>query len=231
MIKTSCDEENLPRWKMKKLGCKILSDAELLAIVLRTGGTGENVLVLSQRLLKEFGDLNFLYSVSFERLKNIKNVGEVKALVIKACLELGLRFRNIERDSSRKIKSPKDIFELVYSDFVEEKRETLFLISIGSRNNLISKKTLSIGTINTTLVSTREIYLEALNQNAVSIILCHNHPSYDPNPSKEDIETTRRVLRAGSIIGIPLLDHIIIGGNKYISMKSMGLLKGKGGDK
>ena len=195
--------EDRPYEKCEQYGAEHLTDVELLAVLLRTGTKGENSLRLAQKILHPpFGS---------EGLLSIPQWSMEQLLKIKAEASLGLDFS-----------SPDSIARYYMEDLRHKKREVMKLLLLNTRSRLISEMDVSTGTINSTLVSPRELFVEALQKNAVSIILLHNHPSGDPTPSKEDLLTTRRVREAGALIGIELLDHIIIGDNCYFSLREKG---------
>ena len=201
--------EDRPYEKCEQYGAEHLTDVELLAVLLRTGTKGENSLRLAQKILHPPFGSEGLLSVpqwSMEQLLKIKGIGKVKSIQI-LCLDFS---------------SPDSIARYYMEDLRHKKREVMKLLLLNTRSRLISEMDVSTGTINSTLVSPRELFVEALQKNAVSIILLHNHPSGDPTPSKEDLLTTRRIREAGALIGIELLDHIIIGDNCYFSLREKG---------
>lgn len=214
-----------PKEKLLTCGADSLSNSELLAIILRTGTKGENVLQLSGRLLSELEGLDGILSASFNDIINIKGIKEGKASQILAISELFKRFKTLKsmrRDI--KITSPKDLADLLMGEMNELNQEILKVILLSTKNTIIGIKDIFKGSLNTSVVHPREIYKEAINKNSASIIICHNHPSGDPTPSKEDINITLRVKECGNIIGIQLIDHIIIGNNKFVSLKERGLI-------
>lgn len=214
-----------PKEKLLTCGADSLSNSELLAIILRTGTKGENVLQLSGRLLSELEGLDGILSASFNDIINIKGIKGGKASQILAIAELFKRFKTLKsmrRDI--KITSPKDLADLLMGEMNELNQEILKVILLSTKNTIIGIKDIFKGSLNTSVVHPREIYKEAINKNSASIIICHNHPSGDPTPSKEDINITLRVKECGNIIGIKLIDHIIIGNNKFISLKERGLI-------
>ncbi|SHI49359.1 DNA replication and repair protein RadC [Clostridium cavendishii DSM 21758] len=212
-----------PREKIIKYGPDSLSNVELLALLLRTGTSSENVITLSSRILKEVHGLNGLFSASAEELMCIKGVKEAKATQILALCEIFKRFRSFEK-SEYKISSPKDVAELLTDEVRSLEQEVFILIMLNTKNVVIGKKELFKGTLNSSVVHPREVFKEALKKSANSIIISHNHPSGDPTPSKEDVNITLRIKECGKLIGIDLIDHIIIGNNKFISMKEKGIL-------
>ncbi|MEM2174326.1 MAG: DNA repair protein RadC [Candidatus Micrarchaeia archaeon] len=218
-------KDERPRERLIKFGAEALSIQELLQIILRSGRSGESVAVLSQKLLSHFGNLKNLLEASLEELMSIKGIGLAKATQIKAVLELAKRY-NLqieEKTKSKKILSPEDVFKLIRSKLKDYNKEHFYIIALNARNYIISE--ISIGTLNTSLVHPREVFAEVIRQRANSIILVHNHPSGDPEPSKDDIEITKRLQEAGKLLGIEILDHIIITKNSYFSFKNKGILK------
>lgn len=215
-------EEERPRERLLKYGESALSLQELLQIILRTGNKGESVATLSQKLLAHFGNLQKLKEASIEELMSIKGIGLAKAVQIKAALELGKRAETTYEKKQKKIITPQDVFKLMKSKLKDYTKEYFYLISLNSRGMVISE--ISIGILNASLVHPREVFAEAIKQRANSIILVHNHPSGDPSPSKEDIKITKRLKKAGKILGIEVIDHIIITKNSYLSLKNKGLL-------
>lgn len=216
-----------PYEKFLKSGASILSDAELLAVVLRTGSRGENVIELAQRILYHSGEDGILglHRFSMEQLVNIRGIGKVKAMQLICILELARRLSKASASESVSFTSPASIAEYYMEDLRHESQETMKLIMINSKGKLIGENEISKGTVNASIITPREIFIEALLRQAVAIIALHNHPSGDPTPSNEDILLTRRIEEAGDIIGVKLLDHIIIGNNCYISLREKGILE------
>lgn len=220
--------EDRPYEKCERFGAENLTDAELLAVILRTGTKGENSLELARRLLcpdlAGKGILN-IHQWTMDRLLKIKGIGRVKAVQILCLSELSKRMAKSSALEGLDFSSPNKIAQYYMEDMRHRKKEVLKLLLLNTRSKLIGENDVSVGTVDMALVSPRELYLEALSMNAVSIILMHNHPSGDPSPSMEDIRITKRVYEAGEMIGIRLLDHIIIGDNRYVSMKEKGILQ------
>jgi DNA repair protein radc len=217
-------EQERPRERLAKYGSEVLSNAELLAIILRTGTRSDSAINLANRLLKNETGIRYLYDVSFEELKNIKGIGNAKACQIKAAIELGRRLRTYKGNDSVFIKSPGDAAGLVMEDMRYLKIECLRVIMLNIKNMVIGMRDVSVGSINSSIVHPREIFVEAIRISSASIIICHNHPSGDPTPSQEDINVTRRVAEAGKIVGIELIDHVIIGDGRYISLKEKNII-------
>lgn len=217
-------EEERPRERLAKYGAEVLSNSELLAIILRTGTPSESALDIANRLLKGGNGIRGLYELNFEELRAIRGIGKAKASQIKASLELGRRLKTYRGVNSPYVKSPNDAAELVMEDMRYLKKEFLRLMMLNTKNMIIAIKDISIGSLNSSIVHPREIFVEAIKVSSASIIMCHNHPSGDPSPSQEDIDVTKRVYEAGRIVGIDLLDHIIIGDGRYLSLKEKGII-------
>lgn len=217
-----------PRERLVYKGANALADYELLAILLHSGGTTESALELAQKILSKFGGFKGLINADIVQLQTFKNVGIAKASTIKASCEIALRI-NTETETKIKIQKPEHIFKVLKKDLFEKTKEHFYVISLDTRNYLIAVDLVSIGTVNETLVHPREVFKQALSRNAVSIIVAHNHPSGQPDPSPEDIIVTERVAKVGIALGIPLLDHVIISNNLFISLKALNLFS-KGGE-
>ncbi|HXK52429.1 DNA repair protein RadC [Candidatus Nomurabacteria bacterium] len=211
----------LPREKIETLGSSHLTDAELLAIILRTGVSGVGVIELSTNILSQLGGLRCVINAPKEQLLKVKGLGPAKISSLLALKEMFARLTTVENIRNRKISSPKDVFEVVRSRLMNQEVEHLYLLNLDTRNNLISLDLLTIGTVNQTLVSCREIFRMALLKGAVSIILVHNHPSNDPTPSSEDISLTKILAEFGKGLGINLIDHVVVSDSEFISIKSM----------
>lgn len=221
-----------PREKIISGGSERLTNNELLAIILRTGGRGKSALKLARELLNNYRSLQGLANSEIEELIKFGHIGKAKATAIKAALELSKRLLYPVNSGDIKIRSPRDIFALIAKDLCFGIAEKLILISIDSRGRLIAKDIITTGTLNETIINAREIYQRALSRNACSIILAHNHPSGDITPSLEDINTTKNIYETGKLIGVPLLDHVIVGKNNYTSLKQIGVFNKfkKGGE-
>lgn len=214
-----------PIEKLLKFGVKSLSDAELLAILLRTGTKGENVINLSSRIIAELKGLDGLLNISYDEANKIKGIKKVKACQIIAMTELFNRFKTLKSiNDSFKVTSPKDISSLLINEMSNLNQEIFKIILLNTKNIIIATKDVFKGTLNSSIVHPREVFKEAVSMGSASIIVCHNHPSGDPSPSKEDINITIRLKECGKIMGIELLDHIIIGNNKYVSLKEKGII-------
>jgi DNA repair protein RadC len=211
-----------PRERMMQAGPGALSNAELLAILLRTGSAEESVLALSCRMLSQVGGLRGLKSASLEELTAIKGIGPAKALLIMAGLELGKRMSSAVPSERTTIRSPKDAANIMMEEMRYHTQEHFVCLYLNTKNHIIGRETIFIGSLNSSIVHPREVYKEAIRRSSASVICLHNHPSGDPAPSREDIDVTRRLQEAGRILGVELLDHIIIGDGRFYSLKEKG---------
>lgn len=213
-----------PRERLEFAGPAALSTAELIAILLRTGSRGENVLQLATRLLAEYRGLNGLANASFNQLASVHGMGKAKAAQLKAGLELGRRWRTAAADDDRpQINSPQDAANLLMPDMAHLEQEQLRLLLLDTKNRVLAAPTLYQGNVNTTVVRVAELFREAIRCNSTALIVAHNHPSGDPTPSPEDVRITRQIAEAGDLLSIELLDHLIIGHGRYVSLKERRL--------
>ena len=213
-----------PRERLQKLGAEALSAQEILALILGRGIAGESVTVTAQRLLNQFGSIKGMAGASLEELAQVKGIGSAKASQIKAAFELANRLDGYP-ESGRKpvVKTPDEVVGLVKGRLKGKKREHFLVILLDTRGQLIKISEISIGSLDSSIVHPREVFKEALSASAASVIFVHNHPSGDPEPSEDDVKLTERLASAGEVMGIDVLDHVIIGDNKYLSLKREGL--------
>ncbi|MDF2845630.1 MAG: hypothetical protein K0R00_4056 [Herbinix sp.] len=215
-----------PYEKCEKYGASALSDAELLAVILRTGTKKQRVVDLAVNILNYstacpgFKGLNYL---SMKELTNIKGVGRVKAIELLCLTEITKRMSRETHQEALRLVTPKSVADYYMQDMRHLTREQVMLLLLDSKNKFVKDMIISEGTVNTSIMPVREVFVQALKYEAVNIILLHNHPSGDPTPSAEDIRVTKKLTEAGNLIGITLMDHIIIGDNRYISLKEQGL--------
>lgn len=213
-----------PRERLMQEGAGILSDSELLAILLRTGTRSTTAVDLASYILAKFGGLRALVDASVEELSAVKGVGPAKAVQVKAALELAKRLATASAEKRPLVKSPEDVAGLAMEKLRHLDREHFMALLLNTRHEVLYQETVAIGTLNSSTVHPRELFKSAIKRSAAALILLHNHPSGDPTPSKEDIEVTRRLEKAGRLIGIEVLDHVIIGDNRYTSFKAEGLI-------
>lgn len=219
-------KEERPYEKCLACGAEALSDTELLAVILRTGSRGETVCQLAGRILSLPGyeGLSGLCRIPLERLTDLRGMGQVKAVQLKCLAELAARMAKASAGERLCFDSPATIADYFMEELRHEEQEQLFVLFLNTKNKLLREKLMFKGTVNASIISPREIFLEALEVHAVQLVLVHNHPSGDPAPSAEDIRMTNRVRRAGELLDIRLLDHVIIGDRCYSSLRERGIL-------
>nr|WP_152614651.1 DNA repair protein RadC [Jeotgalibacillus alimentarius] len=223
MIRDYLDEDR-PRERFIKQGPQSLSNQELIAILLRTGSRDESVINLANKLLQEFNGLRSLKEASYDELTSIKGIGDAKAVQVLAAVEVGRRIANITFEDRFTIRSPEDGASFLMDELRFLTQEHFVALYLNTKNQIIHQQTIFIGSLNSSIVHPREVFKEAFKRSAASIICAHNHPSGDPAPSKEDIDVTRRLVECGKMIGIEVLDHLIIGEKKYVSLKEKGYM-------
>ncbi|MCQ2559967.1 MAG: DNA repair protein RadC [Clostridia bacterium] len=205
-------------------GAESLSGQELLAVVLGSGTRNLNGLEIAGQILNRLGGLRQLVTASVEELQNINGIGQVKAVQLKAAVELGRRIAASGTAERLIINSPKDIVGLVMEDMRHLEKECLVALFLNNKNQFLAREVISIGSLSSSSAHPREVFKGAVRRNAASLVLVHNHPSGDPTPSQSDVAVTRTLLKAGEIIGIEILDHIIIGDNCFVSLKAKNLI-------
>ncbi|WP_421616888.1 RadC family protein [Brevibacillus sp. TJ4] len=213
-----------PRERLLREGAAHLSDAELLAILLRTGREQETAYQLAQRLLATFGDLHGVAQAAHSELTDIKGIGQVKAIELHAAFELGRRLRLASRKNPAVIRLPRDVADFMIPELSHLTQEHFVCLFLNTKNHVIGKQTIFVGSLDSSIVHPREVFKEAIRRSSASVICLHNHPSGDPTPSREDIAVTHMLRDAGELVGITLLDHVIIGDGKYISLKEQGYM-------
>ena len=213
-----------PRERLQKVGPENLSVQELLALVIGRGIPKKSVMMIAQELISKFGNVQAISRATIEELSQIKGIGIAKAAQIKACFELARRENLDTVEENFDVKSPEAVFKLINSSIKDKAKEHFKLILLNSRNKKIGISPISTGTLTTSLVHPREVFKEALSHSAASVILAHNHPSGDPEPSEDDLKITRKLVESGKILGVEVLDHIIIGKDKFYSFREKGLI-------
>jgi DNA repair protein RadC len=191
---------------------------------LRTGTTRESALGLAERIVANFGGLRDVASATIAQLGQVKGVGPVKAVEIKAAIELGKRLHAHSPETRPTIRSPADVANLLMSELRHESREHLKAILLDTKNQVLRIVTVSVGSLNESIVHPRELFHQAIRHSAANLIVVHNHPSGDPTPSPEDVAVTRRLWDAGQILGIELLDHVVLGDGRWVSLKEQGMI-------
>lgn len=222
LIKEMAEHER-PRERMMRLGPQELSNAELLAIILATGTRGESAVHLADRLLTRFGDVRGLLELSTDELQQEPGIGVAKACQLAAISEFSVRIAE-SRLHEAVIRQPQDLADLLMPYFQQLAHEEFMVVLLDTKNKVLSKRTIFRGSLNASIVHPREVFKYAIRHSAAAIVVAHNHPSGDPTPSREDIDVTRRLVEAGKIIGIEVLDHVVFGDGKTISMKAKGLV-------
>ena len=212
-----------PRERLRDYGPAALSDAELLAILLRVGVVGTNVVQLAQQLLTERGGWPGLMRAEYTDLCRQHGVGEAKAATLKAALEIGRRLLLMEHEQRVQIKSPTDVAQLLMLEMSHLDQEHLRTVLLDTKNRVQGISTVYVGSLNTSLIRVGEVFKEALKKNSAALIVVHNHPSGDPTPSPEDVLVTREIVAAGQLLDIEVLDHLVIGHGRFISLRERGL--------
>ncbi len=216
-------EDERPRERLAKYGANILKNSELIAILLRTGMKGESVVNMSDRLLARFEGLEKMGRASFTELCSLNGISEAKACQLLAAFELGRRMVSLTPGARAKINSPRDVYNYVGADMRYQEQEHLRVLLVSTKSEVIDSQEIYKGTVNSAAVRVAEVLKPAVLENAPSIIVVHNHPSGDPTPSGPDIMITRQIKQAAELLDIELLDHIVIGGPTFVSMKDRGL--------
>ena len=217
-------EEERPREKMEKLGAEVLGNSELIAILLGHGFSKVSAIELANHLLKEHGSLSGVARLSFSQLKKVKGIGTAKAAQLSAAFELAKRLSASTGEALPSLKTPDQVARLLMSKYSPKKKEHFGVLILDTKNRLKKEVVVFVGSLASSLVHPREIFHEAVVESAASLILFHNHPSGDPSPSPHDISLTKRLKEAGEMMGIEVLDHLIIGHNRYVSLKEKGLI-------
>ena len=212
-----------PRERLRNAGPGSLSNSELLAILLNTGIKGESVTTMSQRLLHQCGGLSGLMRMEFLELAKVRGVGESKASKVKAAFELGRRLAAISEEGRPRIESPEDIVQLLGIEMAALEQEQLRVVLLDTKNHVQTTRMVYQGSVNAASIRTAEVFRDAVRHNSVGIVLVHHHPSGDPTPSAADVYVTLELVAAGELLDIKVLDHLIIGQGRHVSLKRLGL--------
>lgn len=213
-----------PRERLLQYGADALSVSELLAILLRTGTEKYSALGLADHLLSTFGSLRGVAGATIEEMSRIHGLGPAKAAQIKAAIEFGRRLVASSEEERPKVRSPQDVYNLLGPTLRDQKREHFIALLLDTKGGVFRQVTVSVGDLSSSLVHPREVFTEAVRRSAASILVAHNHPSGDPTPSPEDAAVTRRLVEAGSLLGIEVLDHVVLGDNRWVSLREKGLM-------
>jgi DNA repair protein RadC len=216
------NESERPRERLERLGAGELNTGELMAILLRVGVKGKNAVQLGWELVKRFSGLNGLHEASFEDLSAVHGIGRAKAAQIKAAIELGHRMKMEEQSSKPVIKNPESVYNIMGHDLSVQKQEQLWVLALSTRNEIIRKQLLYIGTLNHSSVRLAEVFEIPIRCRAASVIIVHNHPSGNASPSEEDVRFTEELIKAGNLLDIGVLDHIIIARDGFSSIRGLG---------
>jgi DNA repair protein RadC len=218
--------QDRPRERLLEKGAQALSDTELLAIILRVGNasTRESAVDHARLLLGRFDGLKGMDEASIAELRQVKGIGPAKVAQIKACLEIARRIGNRKWEAGQPLRSSEDVFRHFRDNLAKEKRELFYVVLLNNKNRKIREVKISEGSLTASLVHPREVYNPVIRESAAAVIFVHNHPSGDPAPSQEDIEITRRLKEVGEVMGVRVLDHVVIGVERYYSFSDSGLL-------
>jgi DNA repair protein RadC len=219
-------EEDRPREKLLARGAQTLSETELLAIILRNGNasTGESAIDHARLLLHQFGGLRGIEEASSGELSTVKGIGPAKIAQLKACLEIAKRIGSLKWETGKPLRSAEDVYHHFRDNLGAEKRELFYVVLLNNKNRKIREVKISEGSLTASLVHPREVYNPVIRDSAAAVIFVHNHPSGDPAPSPEDIDITRRLKEVGEVMGVRVLDHVVIGRDRFFSFNDKGML-------
>ncbi len=217
-------EEERPREKLLSKGAEFLSNAELLALIIRTGSREKTAVELAQHIINFFGGLKNLINLSCEELKTVKGVGKAKAAQISSLVELSKRISKTKVEKGKTIFTPSKAAEILMEDMRYLEQEVVKTVLLDVKNKIIKIAEITKGGLSSSIVHPRDVFKEAIRKNSAAIIMAHNHPSGEPTPSSEDIRISKKIAKSGTILGIELVDHIIIGDGKYVSLKEEDLI-------
>jgi len=217
-------EEDRPRERLLRLGPEALRDAELLAVLFRTGTRSRGAVALAEDVLRHFGDLRRVAQASVDELRKVPGLGQVKAVEIKAALELGMRLADLKITDRVRIRSAQDVVDLLMVRFKNSETEVFKCLLLNKKNEVLKVLDVSHGGLDGTLALPADVFRQAVREGATAVIVCHNHPSGDPEPSQADRSLTDRLQNAGELLGVKLVDHIIFGDGRHVSLKERLLL-------
>ena len=216
-----------PRERLIRLGAEALSEQELLACVLGRGIAGESVLISARRLLARFGTLRGMADASVEQLSGVRGIGPAKAVQLKAAVEMARRVAMSSNGHRPRVDTPEAAVAVLRPHLSDKQKEHFVALLLDARHHLIRVSPIAVGTLSATLVHPRELFKEAIAASAAAVIVAHNHPSGDPTPSDHDVQLTQRLVAAGTVLGIEVLDHVILGERSTVSLKAAGVLTGE----
>lgn len=214
--------EERPRERLLHYGPQALATSELLAIVLRTGTKERSALGLAEHLLSVHGGLRGVANASVDEIAQVKGIGPVKGVQIAACVELGRRLASHTEETRPVIRSPEDVAHLLMPELRDARKEHFKALMLDVKNRVLKTVTVSVGTLDASIVHPRDVFKDAIAMSAAAVIVAHNHPSGDPTPSPEDRQVTARLCEAGRVMGIELLDHVVLGDGRWVSLKQLG---------
>ncbi len=217
-------EEERPRERLEQIGAEALRDAELLAILFRTGTRAQGAVSLADAVVKQFGGVRALARASLAELQEMPGIGRVKAIEVKAALELGKRLAAFSNPARPRIRGADDIAKLLMVRYKDYEHEVFKCVLLTTKNEVMSVRDISHGGLDGTLAAPRDVFRQAVREGASAVICCHNHPSGDPEPSRDDLALTERLVEAGALVGVRMLDHVIFGDGRYVSLKDRGLV-------
>lgn len=212
-----------PRERLEHYGAGVLSTSELLAIILRTGMGGENVINLATRLLGQFGGLSGLSKADFAQISALRGMGQAKTAQVKAALELGRRLLTASPQERPQVKSPADVANLLLLEMAALEQEEMRVLFLDTKSRVLGISTIYMGSLHTAWLRIGELFREAVRRNCAAIVVVHNHPSGDPTPSPDDVKITQEIAKAGDLLGVEVLDHLVIGAQRYVSLREQGL--------
>jgi DNA repair protein RadC len=212
-------EDERPRERLARLGAEALRDAELVAILLRTGTRDYSAVAVAEMLIGHFHNIRNLSNASLEEIAAIKGIGRVKAIEVKAALELGKRLAAFSIRDMKRIRGAEDIAKLLMNDYKDAEQEIFKTVLLNTKNMILKIADVSSGGLDATMAQPRDVFRQAVREGAHAVIVCHNHPSGDPEPSRDDISLTKRLDEAATLLGIRFLDHVIFGDGRYVSLK------------